>query len=99
MLSMRALYETDGLILDRTLAWTLLAVAALGVILTTAYFVRAIRLLDQGEPTPQKRDRDLSVTEGLVGGVFAVAIVVLGVAPGLLMGPIEDGVSILLGGL
>ncbi|MGZ5368097.1 MAG: complex I subunit 4 family protein [Aeromicrobium sp.] len=99
MLSLRALYETDGLILDRTLAWTLLGVAAVGVILTTAYFVRAIRLLDQGEPTPLKRDRDLSMTEGLVGGVLVLLIVVLGVAPGLLMGPIEEGVSKLVGGL
>jgi len=96
MLSLRAAYEI-GPVLDKPLAWTLLTVAALGVILTTAYFARAIRLLDQGEPTPRDGDRDLSATEAAIGGVLVLAIVVLGVAPGLLMGPIEPAVSTILG--
>ena len=95
MLSLRAAYEI-GPVFDKSLAWTLLTVAALGVILTTAYFTRAIRLLDQGEPTPHKSDRDLSPTEAVIGGVLVLAILVLGVAPGLLMGPIEPAVSTIL---
>lgn len=96
MLSLRAAYEI-GPVFDKALAWTLLTVAALGIILTTAYFTRAIRLLDQGEPTPHRGDRDLSPTEAVIGGVLVLAIVVLGVAPGLLMGPIEPAVATILG--
>ncbi|MBC7596976.1 MAG: NADH-quinone oxidoreductase subunit M, partial [Kineosporiaceae bacterium] len=98
MLSLRAAYEI-GPVFDKSLAWALLTVAALGIILTTAYFSRAIRLLDQGEPTPHKSDRDLSPTEAVIAGVLVLAIVVLGVAPGLLMGPIEPAVSTILAAL
>lgn len=98
MLSLRAAYEV-GPVLDKALAWTLLTVAALGIILTTAYFARAIRLLDQGEPTPREGDRDLSSTEAVIGAVLVIGIVVLGVAPGLLMGPIEPAVATILGAL
>jgi len=95
LLALRASLPGSSQTLPNPLAGTLLGVAALGVILTTAYFVRAIRLLNQGEPTPRKGDRDLSLTEGVIGGVLVVAIIVLGLAPGLLMGPIESGISLL----
>lgn len=96
MLALRAAYEV-GDVLDKPLAWTLLGVAAAGVVLTTAYFARAIRLLNQGEPTPADGDRDVSVTEAVVGVILVLSIVVFGLAPGLLMGPIEPAVSALLG--
>ncbi len=58
LLSLRAAYEV-GDVLDKPYAWTALGLAVLGVALTTAYFVRAIRLLAQGEPVAQEADRDL----------------------------------------
>lgn len=97
MLSLRAAYGLG--VLDQALAWTLLGVAAVGIVLTTAFFARAIRLLDQGEPTPAEGDRDLDRTEAFIGGVLVLSIVILGLAPGLLMGPIESGVTMLMGGL
>ncbi|MEO6471856.1 MAG: NADH-quinone oxidoreductase subunit M [Aeromicrobium sp.] len=96
MLSLRAAYDV-GPVLDKSLAWILLGVAATGIILTTAFFARAIRLLNQGEPTPQPADRDLTVNERMIGAALAASIIVLGVAPGLLMGPIEVAVKSVLG--
>lgn len=85
LLSLRAAYEV-GDVLAKPLAWTALGLAVLGVALTTAYFVRAIRLLAQGEPVAHDGDRDLDVRETVVTGVLAVSIIVLGLAPGLIVG-------------
>lgn len=85
LLSLRAAYEV-GDVLARPLAWTALGVALLGVALTTAYFVRVIRLLAQGEPEPRADDRDLILREGVVIGALVASILVLGLAPGLLLG-------------
>src|SRR5690606_38692999 len=49
MLVLRGAYEV-GPVLSKTGAWILLGVAALGIVLTTAYFVGVIRRLLQGEP-------------------------------------------------
>lgn len=95
LLSLRSLADTGGP-LETPLAWTLLGVAAIGIVLTTAYFARAIRAIDQGEPTPLEADRDLTVTERVIGGVLVVGILVLGLAPGLLMGVIESALSTVL---
>lgn len=84
LLSLRAAYEI-GEVLSKPVAWTGLGLALLGVALTTAYFVRAIRLLAQGEPTPNDADRDLGPREIIVMGALVVAIVVLGLAPNLLL--------------
>ncbi|MEV7397528.1 NADH-quinone oxidoreductase subunit M [Aeromicrobium sp. NPDC092404] len=84
LLSLRAAYEVG--VLDQPYAWTALGLAVLGVALTTAYFLRAIRLLAQGEPVSHEGDRDLAVREAVVGGALALAIVVLGLAPGLIVG-------------
>ncbi|MEO6606233.1 MAG: NADH-quinone oxidoreductase subunit M, partial [Aeromicrobium sp.] len=92
LLSLRATYEA-GDSLGQPLAWTLLGFAVLGVALTTAYFVRAIRLIAQGEAVPHDGDRDLNLREALVMGVLAMGIVVLGVAPGLLVGLYDSGVT------
>ncbi len=85
LLSLRAAYEV-GDVLAKPYAWTALGLAVLGVALTTAYFVRAIRLLAQGEPVAQEADRDLSVRESVVGLALVASIVVLGLAPGLIVG-------------
>jgi NADH-quinone oxidoreductase subunit M len=85
LLSLRAAYEV-GDVLVKPYAWTALGVAVLGVALTTAYFVRAIRLLAQGEPVAQEADRDLTLRESVVGVALVASIVVLGLAPGLIVG-------------
>lgn len=95
MLALRAAYA-DGSILARSLGWTLLGIAALGVPLATAYFVRAIRRLCQGIVEPHPGDSDLNPTEAVIAGALIVPIVVLGVAPGLLMSIIEP-VAVLVG--
>ena len=92
LLSLRAAYEV-GDVLSKPGAWTLLGFAVLGVALTTAYFVRAIRLIAQGEPVPHEGDRDLDRREALVVSVLAIGIVVLGLAPGLLLGLYDSGVA------
>ena len=97
MLALRSAYEV-GPVLARPLAWTLLGVGAIGVVLATAYFVRAIRRLCQGEPTQNDADRDLSATEGIIAGVLVAAVVALGLAPGLLMGVLEPTVVLITGG-
>ncbi|MCW2752524.1 MAG: NADH-quinone oxidoreductase subunit [Aeromicrobium sp.] len=85
LLSLRSLYEV-GDVLSKPGAWTLLGFAVLGIALTTAYFVRAIRLLAQGEPVPQDADRDLRGPEVIVSLALAASILVLGLAPGLIVG-------------
>ncbi|MET0929988.1 MAG: NADH-quinone oxidoreductase subunit M [Aeromicrobium sp.] len=84
LLSLRAAYEV-GEVLSKPVAWTGLGLALLGIALTTAYFVRAIRLVAQGEPEPQEADRDLGRREVVVMGVLVVAVIVLGLAPQLLL--------------
>jgi NADH-quinone oxidoreductase subunit M len=84
LLSLRAAYEV-GEVLTKPVAWTGLGLALLGIALTTAYFVRAIRLLAQGEPVSRDGDRDLGRREAVVAGTLVVAIVVLGLAPQLLL--------------
>ncbi|MBP2390644.1 complex I subunit 4 family protein [Aeromicrobium fastidiosum] len=84
VLSLRAAYEV-GEVLTRPVAWTGLGLALLGIALTTAYFVRAIRLVAQGEPVPHEGDRDLVRRELAVMGALVVAVVVLGLAPQLLL--------------
>jgi NADH-quinone oxidoreductase subunit M len=51
MLALRGAYEV-GPAMDRAGAWTLLGIAALGIVLTTAYFVGLMRRLLQGTPSP-----------------------------------------------
>ena len=84
LLSLRAAYEV-GEVLTKPVAWTGLGLALLGIALTTAYFVRAIRLLAQGEPAPHDDDRDLGPREIVVMAALVVAVVVLGLAPQLLL--------------
>jgi len=92
LLSLRAAYEV-GDVLTRPLAWTLLGIAVLGVALTAAYFIRAIRLIAQGEPLPNEGDRGLGPREVVVMAALAAAILALGLAPGLLVGLFDTGVA------
>jgi NADH-quinone oxidoreductase subunit M len=92
LLSLRAAYEV-GDVLSKPFAWTALGVAVLGVALTTAYFLRAIRLLAQGEPVPQGADRDLGRRELVVSAALVASILVLGLAPGLLVGLLDSAVT------
>lgn len=84
VLSLRAAYEI-GDVLAKPVAWTALVLAVIGIALTTAYFIRAIRLIAQGEPTPQEADRDLGRREVLVLGALAVGVLVLGLVPALIL--------------
>jgi NADH-quinone oxidoreductase subunit M len=88
VLSLRAAYDV-GAVLTRPAAWTGLGLALLGIALTTAYVVRAVRLVAQGEPARVDADRDLDVREAVVMGALAVAVVVLGLAPQLLLHLLE----------
>lgn len=100
MLSLRSAYEV-GPVLDRGLAWTLLGVAAVGVVLTSAYVVVMLRRLVQGVPTPDDRDLDLTGevrSEVGISVLLVASIVVLGLAPGLLVGVIEPSLPAVLGG-
>jgi NADH-quinone oxidoreductase subunit M len=102
LLALRGAYEAglDGSVLPRATAWTLLGLAALGVALTTAYFTGLLRRLLQGAvPVTGDGivDRDLDVRETVVVTVLALAALVLGVLPFLLLDPIEQALPWILG--
>jgi NADH-quinone oxidoreductase subunit M len=84
LLTLRAAYEV-GDVLTKPVAWTALALALIGIALTAAYFVRAVRVLAQGEPVPHDGDRDLGRREVVVMGALVVTIVVLGLVPELVL--------------
>lgn len=84
VLTLRAAYDV-GDVLSRPVAATGLGLALLGIALTTAYVVRAVRLLAQGEPVPHAGDRDLGRREIVVMASLVVVVVVLGLAPQLLL--------------
>lgn len=84
LLSVRAAYEV-GDVLTKPVAWTALGLALLGIALTTAYFVRAIRLVAQGEPTAHESDRDLDRREIVVMSALVAVVILLGLAPNLLL--------------
>ena len=97
LLSLRSVYEagsdaTD--VLTKPVAFSVLAVALVGIALTTAYFVRVLRLLGQGEPTPQDVDRDLDLREAVVVGVLVIATLVLGLWPAPLLDLYEGVVGV-----
>ena len=67
-------------------------VAAVGAALAAAYSLRVARLVWLGEgsgapdaPTPAERRAELPVTDLVPGAVLALAVVALGVAPGLVL--------------
>jgi NADH-quinone oxidoreductase subunit M len=109
--------------LPRATYAVLAVVAAIGVVLTTAYFLQLVRGLLQGTPStvlPVNDDvesvelasaevdpgttmagvlrPDVDRAEWLTWTPLAVLTVVLGVAPGLLLGPVADAATAFFGG-
>jgi len=89
-LALRGAYEEGAL--DRTLAWTLLGVATIGIVLATAYVARFVRMLLQGEPAPADTGRDLDPRVRGVVVALVVPILVLGLWPTLLTDLLGSGV-------
>ncbi|QNN51317.1 complex I subunit 4 family protein [Nocardioides mesophilus] len=86
----------------------LAVLAAFGVILTSAYFLSLLRTLLQGVPDPDTAPApvaepvagpvaDVSGWDWMVWGPLIVLTVTLGVAPGLLLGPVAEAAPSLLG--
>lgn len=98
MLSLRSAYLV-GPVLSEPLAWTLLGIAAVGVVLTSAYFVAMLRRMLHGVPTADSRDLDLDGSERWIAGVLVLATLTLGLAPGWLVGVIEPSVNAIVGGV
>lgn len=69
---------------DRYLFRALMVLAAFGMVLTAAYFLRVLRRVGQGEPDPLPM-RDLTETEAASWMPLAGLILVLGLLPGLLL--------------
>ncbi|MBA2769963.1 MAG: NADH-quinone oxidoreductase subunit M [Sporichthyaceae bacterium] len=80
----------------------LMAVAGVGVVLTTTYFVRLLRRVTQGTSFQAWRDavllRDASPHELLVWAPVVVLVLVLGLWPGWLLDASDPVVRALLGG-
>jgi len=124
MLALRGAYET-GPAMNEAGAWTLLGIAAFGIVLTTAYFVGLMRRLLHGEPVPAvsvgaapatatdagtvetdtdtdteaEAEPDLDREERVVCIVLVVSVVVLGLIPGMLSGPIAQAMPWIIGGV
>ena len=102
MLAVRAALFPAG-VLPRATFVGFAVVAALGVILASAYFLALLRSAFQaGEtgasPPPAVVAGDVSRWEWLVWSPLVAAIVVLGVAPGLLLTPVAEATVAFLGG-
>ncbi|KHL16353.1 NADH-quinone oxidoreductase subunit M [Mumia flava] len=101
MMALRGTYDaatSSGGVLAAGLAGTLLVVALVGVLLTSAYVLRVLRTTMQGVPTPSPDDLDLSGSERGIATVLVVGVLLLGLAPGLLVGIIEPSIPAILGG-
>jgi NADH-quinone oxidoreductase subunit M len=112
MLAIRAaVFPRDGL--PRETYLVLAVVAALGVILTSAYFLALMRGMLQGprarpaespgkpavpEPPGLPRLADVSVMEWLAWSPLVVLTVVFGVAPGLLLTPVAEATAAFFAG-
>jgi NADH-quinone oxidoreductase subunit M len=80
----------------------LAVVAALGVILTSAYFLAVMRSMLQGAPGAAvlvDGEGDTRASEWLVWSPLVALTLVLGVAPGLLLTPVAEATRVFLGGL
>jgi NADH-quinone oxidoreductase subunit M len=91
-LTLRAVFEPNRGFDDRALSWTLLVVATAGIALATAYVVRFVRSLLQGEPTPSDGDTDLTRRESVVVVALLVPIVFLGLVPTVITDLVGTGV-------
>ena len=93
MLAIRAALYPAGALPEETFV-TLAVIAALGVILTSAYFLAMMRGMLQGVAGPTDAGRpDLHWLEWVAWGPLVVLTLVLGVAPGLLLSPVADAMT------
>ena len=102
MLAIRAALFPHGSLPHDTFV-VLSVIAALGVILTSAYLLRMIRISLQGENRWSSREAsaasegvettDLHPLEWLAWSPLLVLTVVLGVAPGLLLTPVAEAMT------
>ena len=78
----------------------LAVIAAFGVILTSAYFLALMRSMLQGVPSAAHPvDVDVDRMEWVAWAPLAVLTLVLGVAPGLLLGPVGVAAQGFFGGM
>jgi len=102
MLAIRSAVFPAGDLPRATFA-VLAVIAALGVILTSAYFLALLRSMLQAEPVEAAPVAgpvpDATAMEWLAWSPLVAATVVLGVAPGLLLSPVADAARSFLGGL
>ncbi len=103
MLAIRASVDQAAALPEDTYRW-LAFIAALGIILTSAYFLALMRGMLQGDPAAAGEDStgvrpDISATEWVTWGPLLLLTLVLGVAPGLLLTPVAVAAGSFLGGL
>jgi NADH-quinone oxidoreductase subunit M len=81
---------------------TLMAIAGLGLVLTTVYLVSLVRRVAQGQSSPRWREalllRDATAVELAVWAPVAAFVVFLGLWPKLLLDATDPAVRHLLGG-
>ena len=102
MLAVRAsVFPSDAL--PRPTFVVLAVIAAIGVILTSAYFLAVLRSMLQAEAVeplaPALPLRDVQAMEWVAWSPLVALTLVLGVAPGLLLTPVADAARAFLGGL
>jgi len=87
--------------LDRSLFLTLMVVAGIGTVLTAAYLLVMVRRVCMGESAQRWQASpwlgDVSRVEWLTWGPLLVAILIVGVFPGFLLGVTDPAVALLLG--
>ncbi len=84
-------------VLHRTPFLVLLAVAAVGTVLTAYYLLRMVRRVDQGDGSGPAV-RDVTAIEATAWLPLAALTLLLGLLPGLLLGLTDPAVQSLLGG-
>jgi NADH-quinone oxidoreductase subunit M len=84
-------------VLHRAPFLVLLAVAALGTVLTAYYLLRMVRRVDQGDGTGPPVG-DVTAVEATAWLPLAALTLLLGLVPGLLLGLTDPAVQLLLGG-
>lgn len=100
MLAIRAAVDSSPALPGGTFA-VLAVIAALGVILTSAYFLVLLRGMVQGTPdgtAPKQEFGDVAPLEWAAWSPLVVLTVLLGVVPGLLLSPVGEAARALFGG-
>jgi NADH-quinone oxidoreductase subunit M len=73
----------------------MLVLAAIGMVLAAAYFMRVLRRVGQG-PAPETQLQDVATDEWLSWTPLVALIVILGVAPFLLLQVTEPAVRVVV---